>query len=79
VGFVADCNDVDDIASKLSVAFRQVGFGNTLQDEAGYDVVLKRYSVEASTGFLLEAFSKAIAAGPKTRWPPAVRKTDSTA
>jgi glycosyltransferase involved in cell wall biosynthesis len=78
VGLVADCNDVDDIASKLSVVIQQVASGKTSQSESAYDAVLKRYSVEASTGSLLEAFSKAIAAAPKTRWRAAVRKTDST-
>ena len=67
VGLVADCNDVDDIASKLSVIIRQVASGNTSQDESAYDAVLKRYSVDTSTGFLLEAFSRAIAAGLKDR------------
>jgi len=78
VGLVADCNDVDDIASKLSVVIRQVASGKTSQSESAYDAVLIRYSVEASTASLLEAFSKAIAARPKTRWRAAVRKTDST-
>ena len=78
VGLVADCKDVDDIASKLNLIIRRVASGEASQRESAYDAVLKRYSVETATGFLLQAFSRAIAARPEARWPAAVRKTDST-